>query len=220
MSEDFAPALGHRLLTPLYDPIVRWAVRGRTVKRRLIAGAGLAEGDHVLDVGCGTGTLLRALGRSDTGLRLAGLDPDPAVLGRARSRLRSAGVDADLLLGSAASLPHPDGSFDHLFSTLAFHHLVPGAKEAAAREARRVLRAGGALHVADFGAQPGAVSRAAFLLFVRLLDGLERTRGHADGLLPGLLRSAGFAEVRRTGRVRTVAGAVTLLRARRPGGAG
>lgn len=218
MIGDFTPPLGHRLLTPLYDPIVRWAVRGRTLKRRLLADAGLDPGDRVLDAGCGTGTLLAMLGEAGVGLELAGVDPDPAVIGRARSRLRSAGVEAALERGSAASLPHPDRSFDHVFSTLVFHHLPPEAKEEAAREARRVLRDGGALHVADFDAQPGPVGRAAYFLFVRLLDGLGRTRGHADGLLVDLLREAGFAGVRRPGRVPTVAGSVSLFRARRRSG--
>ncbi|RRS02202.1 class I SAM-dependent methyltransferase [Glycomyces terrestris] len=62
--------------------------------------------ERVLDVGCGTGTLLRrARSEGHTG-RLAGLDPDPAMLDQAR------GSDAaEWLLATAAAAPW-DGEFD------------------------------------------------------------------------------------------------------------
>ncbi|KAA2266195.1 class I SAM-dependent methyltransferase [Solihabitans fulvus] len=54
--------------------------------------------DRVLDVGCGTGTLLRlARDAGHTG-RLCGLDPDPAMLDQARVR-----TDIEWVLGNAAS---------------------------------------------------------------------------------------------------------------------
>ena len=62
--------------------------------------------DRVLDVGCGTGTLLhRARDDGHIG-RLCGLDPDPAMLGRAQRR-----TDIEWALADAASASW-DGEFD------------------------------------------------------------------------------------------------------------
>ncbi|MGC8498283.1 MAG: class I SAM-dependent methyltransferase [Acidimicrobiales bacterium] len=66
---------------------------------------GVAEGAHVLDVGCGTGRFARAL--EEVGAIVVGLDRDPAMLAVARSR-----VSGDLLVGDAHHLPFADRSFD------------------------------------------------------------------------------------------------------------
>jgi len=106
-----------------------------------------------------------------------------------------------------------------VLTSLLLHHLRPRAKLAALREARRVLRPGRRLHVADFGdpgsGAGGVALRALHFLFVRLLDGLEPTADHAAGRLPEILREAGFSDVRRTGSVVTVAGRIVLLAAER-----
>jgi SAM-dependent methyltransferase len=53
----YIPALSFRWLTPLYDPLLRWGMREKTFKRRLITQANIQPGQRVLDLGCGTGTL-------------------------------------------------------------------------------------------------------------------------------------------------------------------
>jgi len=74
------PALGHPCLTRCYDPVVALTTREETFKRLLIERAGLAPGQVILDLGCGTGTLALAIKRAVPAAQVTGLDGDPEVL--------------------------------------------------------------------------------------------------------------------------------------------
>jgi ubiquinone/menaquinone biosynthesis C-methylase UbiE len=102
----------------------------------------------VLDIGCGTGNLLLALGRDHPGVEIEGLDPDPRPLARAARKAHRAGVAASWRPGYAQDLPHADGSVDRVFSSLMLHHLHDD-KDALLAEVRRVLRPDGMLVLAD-----------------------------------------------------------------------
>ena len=93
----------------------------------------------ILEVGCGTGHWLAGLAGSG---RLCGLDLSAGMLYQARQR--SAALD--LVRGRAGQLPFPDGAFDLVYCVNALHHFDD--RPAFVAEARRVLRAGGALAVA------------------------------------------------------------------------
>ena len=144
----FLPGCGWPALLPLYDPIQRLAGVGG-LHEELIDRAELRPGLQVLDIGCGTGNLLIALGRRRPGLQLAGLDPDPKALRRARRKAARAGVAASWERGFAQELPQPDASVDRVLSTLMFHHLDADGQDALLAEVRRVLRPDGLLLFAD-----------------------------------------------------------------------
>jgi ubiquinone/menaquinone biosynthesis C-methylase UbiE len=97
--------------------------------------------------------------------------------------------------------------------SLLLHHLDPGAKRAALDDARRVLKPGGRLHIADWGSPHDPLMRSSFLL-LQLLDGFENTRDHVAGRVPGLVREAGFEDVTTYARLRTAWGSLDLLAAR------
>ena len=211
-AERYVPAAGRLGVTALYDRSVRLTMREGAWRpsfaRATMAGA--SAGD-VLDVGCGTGAITRALAEAAPGARVSGLDGDPAVLARARRRLAGRPGVA-LLEGRADALPFLDGSFDRVTCALVLHHLTPPTQRRALLEAARVLRPGGRLHVADWGRPRGALGRAGSLV-LRGLDGFENTGPPVRGELPGLLRQAGFAEVAVTRRLPTVWGTLELMRA-------
>jgi hypothetical protein len=70
------------------------------------------------------------------------------------------------------------------------------------------------LHVADWGRPHGPLPRAGFAA-LRVLDGLEGTRDHAAGRLPGLIAQAGFDAAQTWKRLPTVWGTLELISARR-----
>jgi len=83
-----------------------WAASAGPAHEALIAASAVGAGTRVLDVGCGSGELLRELMRS--GAAAAGIDPAPGMVELAR---RTAPA-ADVRVGTDEALPWPDGSFD------------------------------------------------------------------------------------------------------------
>ena len=215
-SDKYLPALGYDLLTPLYDVLIRWTMPESAFKRRLVRQARVGRGARVLDLGCGTATLTVLVKQEHPDADVTGLDGDPKILGIARAKARRAGVDIALEQAMAYALPHPEGSFDRVLSSLVFHHLTRGDKARTFREVHRVLRAGGELHFADFGKPQNALMRAASLPW-RIFDGMETTGDNVRGELPALLRNAGFSEVCEAARYMTLFGTLSLYQARKLG---
>ncbi|HRU04789.1 MAG TPA: methyltransferase domain-containing protein [Candidatus Brocadiia bacterium] len=102
---------------------------------RQLKGAGLG-----LDVGCGTGRLLEAVGG-----RGVGVDLSAGMLGVMARHGRGAAARA-----SAAALPFADETFDAVWSVAVLHHLAgPERVAAAVAEMWRVARPGGAVVIWD-----------------------------------------------------------------------
>ena len=103
----------------------------------------MPPGAAVLDVGCGPGYLLEALGAR--GFVLSAVDASKEMLSRARERLQRFPNDqvADLRLGDIESLPFQDAVFDLVCSTGVIEYLA--ADEKALSEMYRVLNPGGYL---------------------------------------------------------------------------
>jgi ubiquinone/menaquinone biosynthesis C-methylase UbiE len=148
---DYLPAAGRDAFLPFYDLFT--AVLGAAkIHRALIARAQLADGQQVLEIGCGTGNLSLRAKRSQPGIRLIGSDPDPRALALAERKARKLdGVRFERAY--AQRLPYSDATFDRVLSALMLHHLDQDSKVAAAAEVQRVLRPGGSLHLVDFTAQ-------------------------------------------------------------------
>jgi ubiquinone/menaquinone biosynthesis C-methylase UbiE len=95
----------------------------------------------ILDVGCGTGTILSMVG---DGVRKAGLDISPPMVSKARQKL---GADADLRVRDSEFLPWPDDSFDVVICNLSFHHYEH--PQTVLKEMRRVLKNAGRVIIGD-----------------------------------------------------------------------
>lgn len=107
----------------------------------------VGPGDHVLDVACGTGVVAReCIGRVGPAGRVAGLDLNDGMLAVAR-RVRP---DVDWRQGDALAMPFDDASFDVVLCQFALM-FFPNRTEAL-REMWRVLKPGGRLAVAVWGA--------------------------------------------------------------------
>ena len=210
----FIPALRFHRLTPLFDHVAAVAVRDRAIKRRVLARAGIEDGDDVLDVGSGTGTLAVAAARASSRVNVTGLDADASILARARRRAADADLEIRFDEGRSSALPYADESFDVVLSTLVFHHLPDEAKRQTAEEIARVLRPGGRLVVGDLGRPQDPLMRVAVRLTVQVLDGVETTALNVRGGLPEVLAGAGLRSVTVRDRVRTPTGTYEVVTAR------
>ena len=113
-------------------------------RREMLDLARLAEAEHVLDIGCGTGSLALAAKRrvGKTGDVYA-IDPSPELIAAARRKARFARLEVAFEIGGAQSLDLPDASVDVVFATLVLHHLPHEDLVQSFREIRRVLVPGG-----------------------------------------------------------------------------
>src|SRR5215212_8364213 len=114
-----------RAHAPYYD-LLAWLLalgRERALRERLVDLAGIAPGDTVLDVGCGTGTLaIAAKRRVGTTGTVRGIDASPEMIELARRKAAKAGADITFQAAVVEALPFPDGHFDAVLSTLMLHH--------------------------------------------------------------------------------------------------
>ncbi|HKD89210.1 MAG TPA: class I SAM-dependent methyltransferase [Streptosporangiaceae bacterium] len=160
---------------------------GRMHQDIAVRAADLALSVHaapgrVLDVGCGTGYLLRLLARRcPQATELAGIDAAPSMIEAAEQaaddrRLRFA-------VGTAERLPYPDDAFDLVVSTTSFDHWSD--QRAGLSECARVLAPGGHLMLAD---------QFSPLLLPTLLAG-RRGKARTPRRASRLLSAAGFRDL-------------------------
>ena len=185
----YIPAAGHDWFLPLYDPLLR-LLGADSARRELVEQASVRQSHRVLDIGCGTGSLVAVLKRLYPDAEVVGLDPDPKALARARRKVERAELPAQFDQGFSDELPYPDASFDRVFSSFMLHHLKQDEKTKTLKEARRVLKPGGSLHLVDVG---GAGPRRVGFL-ARFLHQAEQVGDNFEGRIPVLMREAGFAE--------------------------
>jgi ubiquinone/menaquinone biosynthesis C-methylase UbiE len=117
-----------------FDPVQRSVVR--------IIGPRIPLSGAVLDVGCGTGRLLNRLSIARPDAKLVGLDRSLGMV-EAMRRLRP---QLAVARGTAEALPHGDGVFDVVLTTVSFHHWE---KAPSLAEVHRVLQPGGTLALTD-----------------------------------------------------------------------
>jgi SAM-dependent methyltransferase len=214
----FLPATGRGLPIAWYDAFSR-LMGARPVHWQLVAQAGLARGQTVLEVGTGTGEVLLLAAQVAPAATLVGLDPDPAVLELAARKAARRGVTLHLERGYADRLPQPDGSVDRVLSSFMFHHLPPDQQRAMLAEAHRVLVPGGSLHLVDpDGTDSGIIGR-----FRRHGGDHGHGHGHEEPDLhlvaahdvAAMLREAGFTGVDAVARRSRTLGHVVFHRAER-----
>jgi SAM-dependent methyltransferase len=167
----------------------RWPRYVADTTRETLARIGPEVPTALLDIACGTGTLLEEITRRrpGAGARIAGVDLSRGMLAEARRKLPSRAI---VVAGDAARLPFRDAAFEVAVSMSALHHWAdPGA---VLRETRRVLRPGGRLVITDWCGDRWVE---------RIRAALHRRHDHAglrvyrSSELAALLTRAGFRDV-------------------------
>jgi SAM-dependent methyltransferase len=154
--EPLIPALSARYCTitlggALFGSVASLEERGRSgymaVVRALLDALAIVPGESVLEVGCGSGVIMRELARRTRGAnRLIGRDMSPYLLREARALARRAGLldHIDFGEGRAEALPLPDGAVDVALSSTVFEE---GDAELMLSEIARVTRPGGRIGI-------------------------------------------------------------------------
>ena len=104
-SRRFVPGMGVDWLLPLYDPCT-WLLRLDRARHQLLRQAELRPGLHVLDIGCGTGSLAVLAKRLCPAVEVVGTDPDEKALSRAARKARRAGVSIQFARGWPEAAGH------------------------------------------------------------------------------------------------------------------
>jgi ubiquinone/menaquinone biosynthesis C-methylase UbiE len=175
-----------------YDLVTKLMTLGQAsrLRRRTVENALIQPGDHVLDVGCGTGevTLLAKIYARDG--RVYGIDPAPEMISVGRRKAAQKKLAIDFRVGVIEALPFPNKSIDVVTSSLMMHHLPEHLKERGLAEIYRVLKPGGRLLVADFMRPTGSFLNHLFIAF-------SRHQGLKTGIedLQKMLKEAGFTQV-------------------------
>ncbi|MEP6608606.1 MAG: class I SAM-dependent methyltransferase [Burkholderiaceae bacterium] len=174
----------------------RWS---RRLATSFLEFVGTADGERVLDVGCGTGRLAFALSEKCRVDQLVGIDFSPAYIDHAKRHNRDPRIVFQV--GDACALDFPDHSFDRVLALLVLH-FVPRADRAIA-EMRRVACRGAVVGATVWDARGGFVAGRLFLDTAAALDpranerrALNYTRPMTrPGELANAWRAAGFSDV-------------------------
>ncbi|HEU5319618.1 MAG TPA: methyltransferase domain-containing protein [Methylomirabilota bacterium] len=170
------------------------------LRRRFLRFVPVRAGDRVLEVGCGTGVVLRDLAPlAGPRGRVVGVEPSRYLAATARRLCRPARGRAPIAIrrGDGARLPFAAGRFDVALAITVILHVEDPVS--VVREMARVTRPGGRVGVQDqdFGAV--AVTHPDRALTDRILDDVAARlypEPYSGRRLPGLLREAGLRSVR------------------------
>ncbi len=212
VTETYTPPLGYKILTPLYDLVIRYLTRERVWRSALVKQINPLPGDRILDVGCGTGSLLAVLAEQCPEADFIGLDPDIEALERASKKINSSNIR--FIPGFLSKEALPEGwQPTKITSSLMFHQVPLLKKNEIIDMMRSLLLPGGELHIADYALQSSRLMRSAFRMTVQQLDGKEDTRHNAEGILERILVAPGYL-TEKTQSFPTATGSISLFKAK------
>jgi SAM-dependent methyltransferase len=149
--------------------MLREATTDLPMLERLVKPAG----KDIVDVGCGSGALVRALaerGAHPIGLEISAEQLAPALAHDEEHRAR-------YVVGRAQELPFADGSFDVVVFMRALHHVPAADLPRTLTEARRVLRPGGMVYVVE------PLADGSYFELLSLVEDEREVRAAAQGAL-------------------------------------
>ena len=173
----------------------RWS---RQLAPQYLSFAGVKDGDKVLDIGTGTGSVASTIAASFRSSQVTGIDPSAAFIAAARNSAKS---DRERFeVGDAQALALADGSFDQVMSLLVLN-FIPDPQKAVA-EMRRVTRPGGVVSACVWDYNAGMQMLRFFWDEVVALDPAMEPKDERhmklsrEGQLGQLWRQAELGEVR------------------------
>jgi ubiquinone/menaquinone biosynthesis C-methylase UbiE len=145
-----------------YDSYMQKITLGRDqlLRERTIQKSGIKEGDTVLEVGSGTGTLSLAAKRKAGKLgNVYGIDIIPGMIELSKQKAKNVDEDITFTLGSIVEIPHEDNKFDVVLCSFMIFHVSEQTRQKGISEIYRVLKPGGQLFIVDLGLPKGSFQR-------------------------------------------------------------
>jgi ubiquinone/menaquinone biosynthesis C-methylase UbiE len=175
----------------------RWS---RRLAPLFIDHAGIADGENVLEIGCGTGSLTFALPQRAALAGLTAIDHSEIYL--AATQAKNHDPHIRLEQGDGCALRFPDAGFDRSLSMLVLPSVLP-QPELMVAEMRRVTRPGGVVAAAFWDSPGGSPSqRMLWDTAAALDDAAAQARDHtmgrpiyAPGALARMWAEAGLVEI-------------------------
>ena len=180
-----------------YDALINVVTLGKaaTLRRRIHEQAPYKDGDHILDMGCGTGDQALLAAQALPHATIHGLDAGQAMVKRAQGKTGSK-TNLSFELGVMEDTRFEDESFDVIMSHLVMHHLPDDLKPAVLAEMFRLSKAGGKLYIVDLESQPDEKGTP---FMIRLHGGRRKMADTIAKLVP-LVEAAGFEAIQ-SGRI-------------------
>jgi len=190
MAQMFANAIGYEQL------MGRWSVR---LAPLYVEFAKLRDEGRVLDVGCGTGALVKVVAGITRQSEIVGVDPAQSFVDYARTQITDRRVKFEV--GDAMQLPFPTASFHQTLSLLVMMFIPE--PERAAKEMKRVTRPGGTVSACTWDRDGLELASIFWEEAVRLDPGADARsqrpkHSNREGQLTTLWTSAGLDDVQET----------------------
>lgn len=178
----------------LYDPLIEKMSFGRErrFREKTFAVMDITPHNHILDIGCGTGSLTILISQhlSENG-SVVGIDAAPRMIKIAREKSARAESRATFATGVAEKLDFKNGSFDIVVNSMFTPHINCELKQLAFAEMFRVLKPGGRLFTVDID-KPSTVLAAIIGWTTRYILFQPELEDNLKGRLPDFIREAGF----------------------------
>jgi SAM-dependent methyltransferase len=206
--------MGADWLLPLYDPFT--GCSDSTRRDGTFCSRRISDRVHrVLDIGCGTGSLVVLVKQLFPHVEVVGLDPDKKALARATRKAQRAGANIQFHRGFSDTLDYPDASFDRVF--LFVHVPSPRTRREGTNAAGNPARAESgrksappglrrANYFSDYGAarrvprssrssRAACAANCAVIVSTNGRSGQVRTESRSGGFWPETARSGAICEV-------------------------
>jgi ubiquinone/menaquinone biosynthesis C-methylase UbiE len=132
----------------------------------LLDAGQVADGQHLLDVGCGFGGTIQQINAGHADMHLTGLNIDARQLAAAADQTNAAnGNHIAWVEGDACQLPFEDNSYDRVLAVECIFHFP--SRERFLAEAARVLKPGGYVAVSDFVPAMALLAKTPFWMAIR-----------------------------------------------------